>query len=267
MTRDQAIALLPCYAAGDLPPPVALEVEQVARQHPDLSERIETLRELQERVARAICDAAPPPALNRTWVVDDPPVVPIDLPGRPLPAAERPTLPIAILAVAAALALMIGLVWSLGPRGGPTASLPSVVYAHQTTTSGRLQAVAPSDTDALARAFAAAGVPARLRGVEDLTHLGLTAESVYIIPGQPPAAAVAYQGATQRYLHQSWLGVGASPRPATTRSVGDVTLSGYLVDGVALVMWSDDGVLQVMSASVPLDDLLDLVQRRLVAGT
>lgn len=262
MTRDQAIQLLPCYVIGDLPADAAASVEATLEEHADLHALVDQLRDQNERSVRVLCGGEIPLELIDAWADEEPPEIPI----LPPPGAERPagraSLAIAGMAMAVAAMLMIALAWSLGPRTGPVASVPSVVYAHETAMDGRLQALDPSDRAALERAFVVAGVPAQARVVPDLTQLGWTTEAVYILPGQPPGSAIEYRVGDLRLLCQMWVGLDEPRRSEMTRQVADVQLDGYHADGVSLVMWHVGEMLCVMTADIPLDQLMALVERR-----
>ncbi|MBW1878839.1 MAG: hypothetical protein JRI25_01950 [Deltaproteobacteria bacterium] len=260
MTRDDAIRLLPCYVSGDLPPEVHAEMDQIVMRDPELGQLTDQLRKQNERVVRALCTEAPD-ALVSSWNLDL---------ADPTPASETPPTTrysrtpflITLAALAAAILLAVALVRSIGPDPQSPTSVQSVAYAHEIAMAGQLEALSPTDTQTLGRAFAAAGVPSRIRDVPDLTRLGLEPEAVYIIPGQPPGSAVRYRGAESEYLCQMWLGMGIPGQGVALRDVAGLQLHGFQSDALALVMWTEGNLLCVMSAEVPLDDLLALAVRR-----
>jgi len=257
--------MLPCYVVGDLPPERMAAIEEVLAANADLGALVEELREQNERTIRALCGGGLPDALLDAWTEEEPPEVPIQRPARRERTTGRAALATAAIALMAAVALMAVLAWSLGPDTGPVASLPSITYAHQTAMSGHLQRLDPTDRPAVDQAFARAGVPDVARVVPDLSHIGLRAEAVYVIPGQPPGSASEYTDGTHHYLCQMWGGVGMPPQALATRTAGDHELRGYRADGVSFVMWVEGGMLCVMSAAVPLDDLLALVEREVTS--
>jgi anti-sigma factor RsiW len=264
VTHDEAIQLLPCYVSGDLPPEIMAELDQVVTQDPELAQLADQLREQNERTMRALCSDVPDAILS-AWNLDDAGPLP-DTVEEPTPRHSGTPFLITVAALAAAVLLAVVLAWSIGPDQQTPASVESVAYAHEIAMNGQLEALSPMDTLALGRAFAAAGVPSRIRDVPDLTDLGLEPEAVYIVPGQPPGSAVRYRSAETEYLCQMWLGMDIPGRGVVQSEIGDVQLHGYQSDGLSLVMWNEGNLLCIMSADVPLDDLLALAERRVASG-
>lgn len=262
MTREKAIDMLPCYVTGDLDPDVAVEIDHIVESDPEVARLADQLREQNERIAAALA-VEPPAALFAEWPVEAAEPV---AQARPEGRAPVGALVMSAIALAAAIALAVMLAWRLGPDDATVASIPSVVYTHEVAFMGQLTALDPADEAAVARGFEAAGVPTALRHVADLSDIGLTTRAVYVIPGQPPGTAVAYAGADFDALCQMWLGLSIPPRSAVQRRVGDLELHGFVADDVSLVMWSDGPVLCVMTAEVPLDELIALVERRVSAA-
>lgn len=260
MTRDDAIRLLPCYVSGDLPPDVVAALDNLVADDPEVEQLVDQLRKQNERVVRVLCTEAPE-ALVSSWNLEMVGTT-AEVERRPTPRHAGTPFLLTVAALFAAILLAVGLLWSLGPERQAPASVESVAYAHEIAMAGKLQAFDPADSQKLGRAFASAGVPSRLREVPDLGWLGLEPEAVYIIPGQPPGSAVRYRGADAEFLCQMWLGMGIPGRGVQERDVGEVRLHGYQSDGLSLVMWIDNNLLCVMSAQVPLEELLDLAERR-----
>jgi anti-sigma factor RsiW len=260
VTRNEAITLLPCYISGDLPAEVLAQVSTLVASDPELGDLVEQLRNQQERVVASICDGRVPAGLEAAWRMEE---APPQAPESPRAAAGRGPFVLTLTALAAAALLVVFLLRGLGPSPQAIATVPSVVYTHEIALDGQLTPYDPSSLDTVLAAFEAAKLPDQLHKVPDLSRLGLTATAAYVIPGQPPGSAVAYTDGTTDYLCQMWKGLGLPRNSTSERTAGGVAIHGYQAEGVAVVMWEEHGLLCVMSASVALDTLMGLAQRRL----
>lgn len=264
MNRSQAIALLPCFVSGDLPPEVVHDVEALVAGDPELGRLVDDLRTQQDRVVQALSAQTVPDALLGAFQgAALPELLPSAMP-EPNRGGAGPFL-ITAAALAAAVLLAVVLATNLGPSDVTRVTVTSAIFTHQAALNHHLPSYSPQDAQKIATAFAEAGVPQSARMVPDLSHLGLDATAVFVIPGHPPGSAVAYRQGETDYLCQMWLGLQRPPRGTVQRQAEGIELSGYTDEGVAVVMWDDNGHLCMMSAAIPLEDLLDLVERRVLA--
>jgi len=260
VNREQALPLLPCYVAGDLPDEVVRAIDELVRADDELRTLVEQLRAERREAVAALCRGSIPQDLLEALSSED--EVPATAPAR----ARIPWAWVAAVGLVAVLVLTFAtrsfLVPALPPVGASTEAAVAALYAaHELATTADL--LDPTDEPALRAALDAAGVPDAVRVVPDLSHLGMTTRGVVVLPGETPGFAVVYERDGVLYVCQMWTHTGALAPPDEIANLHGFTVRGFEGGGRSLAVWRMPSMICVFSADVELPALLAVVDERL----
>lgn len=246
MDRDTARQLLPCFVCGDLPGPVAAQVQAVLDAHPDLQAQADDLRAAEETCRSLVAElAGQVPALA---------LLDRAAPPEPLGAGR------ALLAVAAALLLVVLGAWRLGQHP----PVDGLLAHHQAFATEQAPGfLAETDPHALASALMATRAGPYLGMVSDLSAMGLQVVGGGLTPGDRLGTAVVYTDGERRYVCQMFGGVAPTDPPALVEQVGAHTLRVYQVGELSVVVWQEGGMVCLFSGERPPAELLAMVQAKL----
>jgi len=271
VTEADAIPLLPCYVAGDLPDSQVSAIDALVVQSPELALLVQELRDTQQRSGAAVLCLAMPnlddlPALesvpaHRPHVAtpQQPRAVEAQT-ARPRGLGRTVWLPFAAAAVALITATVV--VTSLRPDAPATA--PTTISLHLNQIDAHtLPPLDVTDPARVAAAFATAGVPDAVQPLTDLSEIGLTLTTAFVLPGSPPGAAFVYQEGDVRYICQVWSELPLPVRAPVRAVTRGIALRAFEDGQRSVVSWREGDVICVMSAEVSVERLLAVVQERL----
>jgi|GEM_PF-3126116 len=263
LDRSTVLAMLPCFACGDLPPEQAALVRAALDQDPELREHLAHLHGAMAACEEALGegalgegggDGARPPVS-----VAEAPVSELERPVRPAASAPPLRVGAALLGLAAPLLLSIGTAATvLGPR--PVDALaPNHALAAAADAPGF---ITQSDPAALSIALRAAGVEPGQAGVGDLSFMGLRLVGGMKAPGDRPGSILVYERDGQRFVCQMYGGEASQGAPAALATVGGHLLRAYQAGPTSVVVWEAFGMICLFSGELPAQELLAVAIQR-----
>lgn len=263
MTRDTVLQLLPCYAVGDLEPVQMTEIEQWLAKDEQLAALVTTLQ-AQARQARDLIAADGVPEDLLDALAEPTPTAPVKPSRMTIPTASWQPI-VGGIALAAAAVLLVGGWRVIAPpevtldATDPRLAALEQAFAHGMEPAHRLDGTAAE----LPELLKAAGAPAHLAVVPDLSSQGLETVGAVVLPGNPSGVGVLYRHGDDLVLRQQWDQVSALGPPTRVETMGETDVRAYEAHGVSMVVFHAEQMVCVLTAKMPLDTLMGVARGKL----
>ena len=240
MDRETLLALLPCYACGDLPPEVSDAVRDAVEGDPGLTELLEGIVCSRDACREALSRAAP--------------LLDVEVRRRRLTRGPSPSPLGLVVGGAAAVALAV---WGAAATDGGQA-LRELGAVHA-AASGRAGFTSVATVSEARDVLIACGVPAGLAAVPDLSLLGLAVQGVQSAPGPRLGVVAVYELQGQTFTAQCFEELGLRAQAEELVSVNGRWLRVFQAEGISLVAWETRGLDCVLSGPMGPGQLLALL--------